>query len=47
MALNDLNTEARQPGFGIDDATEYQLIDQVLGLVTDVNGEVKSVAVKT
>jgi hypothetical protein len=27
--------------------TEHQLVDQVLALVTDANGEVKSVAVKT
>lgn len=47
MALNDLNAEARQPGFSLDDPTEHQLVDQVLALVTDVNGEVKSVAVKT
>ncbi|BGP50195.1 hypothetical protein JCM10450v2_006106 [Rhodotorula kratochvilovae] len=47
MALNDLANEARQQGFAIDDATEYQLVDQVLHLVQDVNGEVKSVAVKT
>ncbi|GAA5863674.1 hypothetical protein JCM3774_001210 [Rhodotorula dairenensis] len=47
MALNDLNGEARQPGFSLDDPTEHQLVDQVLALVTDANGEVKSVAVKT
>ncbi|GAA5822892.1 hypothetical protein JCM3770_004568 [Rhodotorula araucariae] len=47
MALNDLANEARQQGFAIDDATEHQLVDQVLQLVQDVNGEVKSVAVKT
>ena len=47
MALNDLNAEARQPGFSLDDPTEHQLVDQVLALVTDANGEVKSVAVKT
>lgn len=47
MALNDLANEARQQGFAIDDATEYQLVDNVLALVQDVNGEVKSVAVKT
>ncbi|GAA5846966.1 hypothetical protein JCM9279_006969 [Rhodotorula babjevae] len=47
MALNDLANEARQQGFAIDEATEYQLVDNVLSLVQDVNGEVKSVAVKT
>ncbi|GAA5945445.1 hypothetical protein JCM10213_005987 [Rhodosporidiobolus nylandii] len=47
MALQDLLTEARQTGFSIDEPTEYQLVDQVLGLVNDVNGEVKSQAVKT
>ncbi|GAA5985956.1 hypothetical protein JCM10908_006347 [Rhodotorula pacifica] len=47
MALNDLNAEARQPGFSLDDPTEHQLVDQVLALVNDANGEVKSVAVKT
>ncbi|GAA5893687.1 hypothetical protein JCM6882_007878 [Rhodosporidiobolus microsporus] len=47
MALQDLLSESRQPGFGIDEATEYQLVDQVLGLVNDANGEVKSQAVKT
>ncbi|GAA6031475.1 hypothetical protein JCM8097_006475 [Rhodosporidiobolus ruineniae] len=47
MALQDLLSEAKQPGFGIDEATEYQLVDQVLELVNDANGEVKSQAVKT
>lgn len=47
MALNDLTHEAAQPGFALDDPTEHQLVDQVLALVTDANGEVKSVAVKT
>lgn len=47
MALNDLNAEARQPGFNLDDPTEHQLVDQILQLVNDANGEVKSVAVKT
>ncbi|GAA5932570.1 hypothetical protein JCM1841_004316 [Sporobolomyces salmonicolor] len=47
MALNDLINEATQPGFGIDDATEHQLVDSVLSLLNDSNGEVKSVAVKT
>ncbi|KPV73776.1 uncharacterized protein RHOBADRAFT_54955 [Rhodotorula graminis WP1] len=47
MALNDLANEARQQGFAIDEATEYQLVDNVLSLVQDINGEVKSVAVKT
>ncbi|GAA5856944.1 hypothetical protein JCM8547_008479 [Rhodosporidiobolus lusitaniae] len=47
MALQDLLSEAKQSGFGIDEATEYQLVDQVLGLVNDANGEVKSQAVKT
>ncbi|GAA5823321.1 hypothetical protein JCM11251_007565 [Rhodosporidiobolus azoricus] len=47
MALQDLLAESRQVGFGIDEATEYQLVDQVLALVNDVNGEVKSQAVKT
>ncbi|BGP01934.1 Armadillo-type fold [Rhodotorula toruloides] len=47
MALQDLQTESRSPSFGIDDATEYALVDQVLGLVRDVNGEVKGGAVRT
>jgi hypothetical protein len=47
MALQDLLSEAKQTGFGIDEATEHQLVDQVLGLVNDANGEVKSQAVKT
>ncbi|GEM12805.1 cullin-associated NEDD8-dissociated protein 1 [Rhodotorula toruloides] len=47
MALQDLQTESRLPSFGIDDATEYALVDQVLGLVRDVNGEVKGGAVRT
>ncbi|BGP09967.1 hypothetical protein JCM10049v2_005845 [Rhodotorula toruloides] len=47
MALQDLQTESRSPSFGIDDATEYALVDQVLALVKDVNGEVKGGAVRT
>lgn len=47
MALQDLQTESRSPSFGIDDATEYALVDQVLALVRDVNGEVKGGAVRT
>lgn len=47
MALQDLLSESKQTGFGIDEATEHQLVDQVLGLVNDANGEVKSQAVKT
>ncbi|GAA5973424.1 hypothetical protein JCM11641_006452 [Rhodosporidiobolus odoratus] len=47
MALQDLLSESRLTGFSIDEATEYQLVDQVLGLVNDVNGEVKSLGVKT
>ncbi|GAA6010571.1 hypothetical protein JCM10207_007744 [Rhodosporidiobolus poonsookiae] len=47
MALQDLLSESRQPGFAIDEATEYQLVDQVLGLMNDAHGEVKSMGVKT
>ncbi|GAA6006246.1 hypothetical protein JCM11491_002083 [Sporobolomyces phaffii] len=47
MALQDLINEATQPTFSIDDSTEHQLVDAVLGLLNDPNGEVKSVAVKT
>lgn len=47
MALQDLINEATQPTFSIDDTTEHQLVDAVLGLLNDPNGEVKSVAVKT
>ncbi|GAA5906905.1 uncharacterized protein JCM6883_005725 [Sporobolomyces salmoneus] len=47
MALQDLINEATQPTFSIDETTEHQLVDAVLGLLNDPNGEVKSVAVKT
>lgn len=47
MALQDLINEATQSTFSIDDNTELQLVDSVLGLLNDPNGEVKSVAVKT
>ncbi|GAA6063291.1 hypothetical protein JCM10212_001410 [Sporobolomyces blumeae] len=47
MALQDLISEATQPTFAIDDSTEHQLVESVLALLGDLNGEVKSVAVKT
>lgn len=47
MALQDLINEANQPTFSIDDTTEHQLVESVLSLLNDPNGEVKSVAVKT
>jgi len=47
MALQDLINEATQPTFAIDDSTEHQLVESVLSLLNDPNGEVKSVAVKT
>ncbi|GAA5941561.1 uncharacterized protein JCM15063_001621 [Sporobolomyces koalae] len=47
MALQDLINEATQPTFSIDDSTEHQLVEAVISLLVDPNGEVKSSAVKT
>lgn len=48
MALNDLISEIQRSGdqFGIDDATEHQVVEQILSLMNDLNGEVKNLAVK-
>jgi len=32
--------------FGVDDGTEHGLVEQVLALMHDANGEVKNLAVK-
>ena len=48
MALNDLISEIDLCGtsFGVDDSTEHGLVEQVLALMHDSNGEVKNLAVK-
>lgn len=49
MALTDLISDIQKSGdnFGVDDATEHSLVEQVLALMNDSNGEVKNLAVKT
>ena len=47
MALLDANSKIIEPTFLIDDATENQLVEQVLNMFSDNNSEVKSVAAKT
>lgn len=48
VALTDLLGEIERTGdnFGVDEGTEHQVVEQVLGLMQDVNGEVKNLAVK-
>jgi cullin-associated NEDD8-dissociated protein 1 len=48
VALNDLISEIERCGssFGVDDSTEHGLVEQVLALMQDANGEVKNLAVK-
>ena len=48
MALTDLMTEIsrNKDSFGTDDATEHSTVETVLGLMNDMNGEVKNLAVK-
>ena len=47
MALSDANSKINEPTFTIDDSTENQLVEQVLGMFSDNNSEVKSMAAKT
>lgn len=48
VALTDLMSEIERCGdnFGVDNSTEHGLVDQILGLMQDANGEVKNLAVK-
>ncbi|KAI8351419.1 armadillo-type protein [Mortierella sp. GBAus27b] len=46
MALNDLITELQSPTFSLEDATEKKVVDKVLVLMKDKNGEVQNQAVK-
>lgn len=48
MALADLIAEIQRSGkgFGLDDATEHSTVETMLSLMTDLNGEVKNMAVK-
>lgn len=48
MALTDLITDIVRSGdqFGVDDATEHSVVEMVLTLMNDSNGEVKTLAVK-
>jgi hypothetical protein len=48
MALTDLITDIVRSGdlFGVDDATEHSVVEMVLTVMNDSNGEVKNLAVK-
>lgn len=48
VALTDLLSDIERSGgnFGVDDSTEHGLVEQVLALMQDANGEVKNLAVK-
>ncbi|KAF9435404.1 Cullin-associated NEDD8-dissociated protein 1 [Entomortierella beljakovae] len=46
MALNDLITELQSPNFHLEEATEKKVVDKVLLLMKDKNGEVQNQAVK-
>lgn len=48
MALTDLISDIHRSGdqFGVDDATEHSVVEMVLTLMNDSNGEVKNLAVK-
>jgi cullin-associated NEDD8-dissociated protein 1 len=49
MALTDLISDIARSGdsFGVEESTEHSLVEQVLALMNDSNGEVKNLAVKT
>ncbi|KAG0210629.1 Cullin-associated NEDD8-dissociated protein 1 [Mortierella sp. GBA30] len=46
MALNDLITELQSPNFNLEESTEKKVVDKVLLLMKDKNGEVQNQAVK-
>jgi cullin-associated NEDD8-dissociated protein 1 len=46
MALNDLITELQSPTFNLEESTEKKVVDKVLLLMKDKNGEVQNQAVK-
>ncbi|KAI7830252.1 armadillo-type protein [Gamsiella multidivaricata] len=46
MALNDLITELQSPTFQLEESTEKKVVDKVLVLMKDKNGEVQNQAVK-
>ncbi|KAG0258254.1 Cullin-associated NEDD8-dissociated protein 1 [Mortierella polycephala] len=46
MALNDLITELQSPSFCLEESTEKKVVDKVLVLMKDKNGEVQNQAVK-
>ncbi|ORZ05672.1 armadillo-type protein [Lobosporangium transversale] len=46
MALNDLITELQSPNFQLEESTEKKVVDKVLLLMKDKNGEVQNQAVK-
>ncbi|KAF9403247.1 Cullin-associated NEDD8-dissociated protein 1 [Mortierella sp. AD011] len=46
MALNDLITELQSPNFHLEESTEKKVVDKVLLLMKDKNGEVQNQAVK-
>lgn len=46
MALTDLVTEASHSGFAVDETTETKIVEMVLKLMEDTNGEVKNAGVK-
>ncbi|KAF9154219.1 Cullin-associated NEDD8-dissociated protein 1 [Linnemannia schmuckeri] len=46
MALNDLITELQSPTFSLEESTEKKVVDKVLLLMKDKNGEVQNQAVK-
>ena len=48
MALSDLSTKARSDDFlGMDQSTQTRVVNEVLALMKDNNGEVKNMTVKT
>ena len=46
MATNDLITELQNPTFTIEENTEKKIVDKILLLMKDKNGEVQNIAVK-
>ena len=47
MGLMDVGRKAQEPSYAVDDATETQLVDQILVMFSDSIAEVKSLAAKT
>jgi hypothetical protein len=46
MATNDLMNELQKDGFTLEESTEKRVVQKVIKLMDDANGEVQNLAVK-